>query len=222
MSLLKNLKNYFMTGLAILLPVVITILTLQFIVNFLTEPFVGMITPLLKHFHIDHYGTAYFPPDKLLLYSSKACILVLLFIFTIFIGIVTRWFLVRMTLNLWDRILNKIPVIKTIYKTTQDIIKTLFSPDEHSFQQVVLVPFPKEHIYALALISSTSPASCSQKVGAKLISVLIPTTPNPTAGFLLMYKEEDLIYIDMKPEEAIKYIVSCGMIAPDLKAKVGK
>lgn len=211
-----------MTGLAILLPVVITILILQFIVNFLTEPFIGMITPLLKHFHIDQYGTAYLPPDKLLLYTSKACILILLFMFTIFIGVITRWFLVRMTLNLWDRILNKIPVIKTIYKTTQDIIKTLFSPDEHSFQQVVLVPFPKEHIYALALISTTSPTSCSQKVGAKLISVLIPTTPNPTAGFLLMYKEEDLIYIDMKPEEAIKYIVSCGMIAPDLKAKVGK
>lgn len=211
-----------MTGLAILLPVVITILVLQFIVNFLTEPFIGMITPLLKYFHVDHYGTSYLPPDKLLKYTSKACILVLLFLFTILIGIVTRWFFIRIALNLWDRLLHKIPVIKTIYKTTQDIIKTLFSPDEHSFQQVVLVPFPKENIYALGLISRDSPASCSQKVGAKLISVLIPTTPNPTTGFLLMYKQEDMIYIDMKPEDAIKYIVSCGMIVPANNAKGAK
>lgn len=204
-----------MTGLAILLPLVITILVLEFIVDFLTEPFIGVIAPLLKHFHIDRYGAPYISPEKLLTYSSKACILVLLFLLTILIGIVTRWFLVRMALNLWDRILHKIPVIKTIYKTTQDIIKTLFSPDKHSFEQVVMVQFPTEGIYALGLISHESPASCSKKVGSKLISVLIPTTPNPTTGFLLMYKETDLIYVDMKPEQAIKYLVSCGVIAPE-------
>lgn len=214
MPFVKKLKNYFMTGLAILLPLVITILILEFIVNFLTEPFMGAIAPLLKHFHLDQYGMPYFPPEKFLKYISKACILVFLFLFTVLIGIVTRWFFIKFALNLWDRLLHKIPVIKTIYKTTQDIIKTLFSPDKNSFQQVVMVQFPKEGIYALGLIAQESPASCSKKVGEKLITVLVPTTPNPTAGFLLMYREKDLIYIDMKPEDAIKYIVSCGVITP--------
>ena len=222
MQLAKNLKSYFMTGLAILLPLAVTIVVIEFLINFLTEPFMGMISPVLKYFHIDQYGMPYISPEKFLKYTSKTCILVLLFVVTLIVGIVTRWFLIRLMLNLWDRILNKIPVIKTIYKTTQDIIKTLFSPNKNSFQQVVMVQFPKEGIYALGLISHESPASCSQKAGAKLISVLIPTTPNPTTGFLLMYKEKDLIYVDMKPDEAIKYIVSCGVIVPDHKPQILK
>ncbi len=220
MPMFKSLKNHFMTGLAVLLPLAITIVILEFIINFLTEPFMCMISPLLKHFHIDQFAMPYISPEKFLKYASKTCILVLIFGLTIVLGVITRWFLIRFLLNFWDRILNKIPVIKTIYKTTQDIIRTLFSSDKNSFQQVVMVPFPKEGIYALGLISREAPPFCSKKAGAKLISVLIPTTPNPISGFLLMYKENDLIYIDMKTDEAIKYIVSCGVISPEDKPKL--
>lgn len=215
----KNLKNYFMTGLAVLLPVVITIVVLEFIINFLTEPFMGMMTPVLKHFHIDQCLQPYISSEKCLKYIGKTCILILLFTLTIIVGIITRSFFIRFLFNLWDRILTKIPVVKTIYKTTQDIIRTLFSSDKNSFQQVVMVPFPKEGIYALGLISRKAPSCCSKKAKAKLTSVLIPTTPNPITGFLLMYKEEDLIYVDMKTDEAIKYIVSCGVISPEDKLK---
>ena len=113
-----------------------------------------------------------------------------------------------------DSILNRIPIVNTVYKTTQDIIKTLFVSDKNTFKQVVMVPFPREDIFVLGLIARESPETCCNAIKNELISVLVPTTPNPTTGFLLMVKKSDLIHIDMKPEEAIKYIVSCGVIVP--------
>ncbi len=98
----------------------------------------------------------------------------------------------------------------------QDIIRTLFAKDKSAFQQVVMIPFPSPGIYVLGFATQEAPATCSEKVGKELISVLIPTTPNPTSGFLLMFPKEDLIYVDMKPEEAIKFIISCGVIVPEI------
>jgi uncharacterized membrane protein len=119
-----------------------------------------------------------------------------------------------------DKILQKIPLINKVYKTTQEIIKTIFVTDRTSFKQVVMVPFPKPGTYVMGLISRHSPAICSEKAQTPLVSVLIPTTPNPTTGFLLMYKEEDLIHLDLRPEEAIKYIVSAGVITPEHTQKI--
>jgi uncharacterized membrane protein len=102
-----------------------------------------------------------------------------------------------------------------VYKTSQDIIKTIFVSDKNSFKQVVMVPFPRPGVYVIGLIARESPTCCSKAANAELISVLVPTTPNPTTGFLLMFKKEDLVYVDIKPEEAIKYIVSCGVILPE-------
>ena len=78
-----------------------------------------------------------------------------------------------------------------------------------------MAPFPTESTYSLGLVSRESPKTCEEAKGSELISVFVPTTPNPTTGFLLMYKKEDLIFIDMKTEDAIKYIVSCGVIVPE-------
>ncbi len=77
-----------------------------------------------------------------------------------------------------------------------------------------MVPFPKPGNYMIGLIAREAPEACSEKMNEELISVLIPTTPNPTTGFLVMYKKEELIFLDMKPEDAIKFIVSCGVIIP--------
>ncbi len=78
-----------------------------------------------------------------------------------------------------------------------------------------MAPFPTEDVYSLALVSRESPKSCQEAKNSELISVFVPTTPNPTTGFLLMYKKEDLVFIDMSTEDAIKYIVSCGVIVPE-------
>jgi uncharacterized membrane protein len=210
-----SMKKYFITGLVILLPLAVTIAIVVFTVNFLTKPFVGIVSSFLKGFNILNRGFLFMSPEQVVLYGSKLLVLICLFIFTLFLGMIARWFFFKALISLSDKILHKIPLVNKVYKTTQEIIKTIFVTDKSSFKQVVMVPFPKSGTYVMGLVSRESPKACSDQVGGELYSVLVPTTPNPTTGFLLMYKKEEMIFLDLKPEHAIKYIVSCGVITPE-------
>lgn len=208
------MKKHFVTGLVFLLPLVVTIAVIIFLVNFLTQPFIGLVSTILTKGHLVNRGFFFLTSEQVVRYTSQLIVLILLFLFTVLLGMITRWFLFHYIFKVGDRILSRIPIVNTVYKTTQDIIKTLFVSDKNTFKQVVMVPFPRKDIFVLGLIARESPETCSQAANDELISVLVPTTPNPTTGFLLMVKKSDLIHIDMKPEEAIKYIVSCGVIVP--------
>lgn len=208
------MKKYFVTGIVILLPLVVTIAVVIFLVNFLTQPFIGAVSATLAQHNIFSHGFLFLSQEQLVSYGSKIIILILLFLFTVVIGMITRWFLIHALLRLGDKILHRIPFVNTVYKTTQDIINTLFVSDKNTFKQVVMVPFPRADVFVLGLVARDSPRSCSEAAGNELVSVFVPTTPNPTTGFLLMFKRQDLILIDMKPEEALKFIVSCGVIIP--------
>lgn len=215
----RLMKKFFLTGLAILLPLAVTIAVVVFIVNFLTKPFVGFVSQFLSQTALKEIGFLFFSPQQVLLYGSKLIILIALFLITIILGFIARWFLFRLVIRISDAIIHKIPLVNKVYKTTQEIIKTLFSSDKNSFKQVVMAPFPNEKCYCLGLVSRDSPQTCQDAANKKLISVFIPTTPNPTTGFLLMFQKEDLIFIDLKTEDAIKYIVSCGVIIPETQIK---
>lgn len=208
------MKKYFITGLIILLPLAMTIAIVAFIVNFLTQPFMGLVSHFLSEFNIVNKGLFLLGPEQTIRYVSQFIILIGLAFTTIALGMIARWFFFKGLINLSDQILHRIPVINKVYKTSQEIIKTLFSSDKNSFKTVVMVPFPNPGSYAIGLIARESPKECSTHAGETLVSVLIPTTPNPTTGYLLMYKESEVISLRMKPEEAIKYIVSCGVIIP--------
>lgn len=207
-------KKYFITGLVILLPLAVTIAILSFLVNLLTKPFVDIVLNFFSHIPALNHGFLFLSPDQFIKYTSRLLILIFLFFFTVGLGIVARWIFFKSFLELSDRLLHRIPVVNKVYKTTQDIIKTLFVSDKKSFQQVVMVAFPYPGVYVLGLIARDAPAACSSKIDEELISVLVPTTPNPTTGFLLLIKKSDLIHVDMSPEDAIKFIVSCGVIVP--------
>ena len=214
------MKKYFITGLVILLPLAVTIAIVVFTVNFLTKPFIGMVSNFLHDLNLLNRGFLFMSPEHVVLYGSKLLILICLFLFTLLLGMFARWFFFKSLLSLSDKVLHRIPLINKVYKTTQEIIKTIFITDKSSFKQVVMVPFPKEGTYVMGLISRESPQVCSENVGEEMFSVLVSTTPNPTTGFLLMYKKSDLIFLDLKPEQAIKYIVSCGVITPEYPQKL--
>lgn len=211
------MKKYFITGLVILLPATVTIAILIFVVNFLTKPFVGFVTKILSQTKVKDLSFYFFSSEQVIRYGSELLIIIALVLATLIIGFITQWFFINALVSLGDRILKRIPIINKVYKTTQDIIKTVFITDKKSFKQVVLVPFPDKTTYSMGLVSRPSPEVCSEAKGSELITVLIPTTPNPTSGFLLMFKKEDLIYLDIKTEDAIKYLVSCGVIVPPSK-----
>lgn len=214
------MRKYFITGLVILLPLTVTILIIGFVINLLTKPFVGMVSSFLTHLEIINQGFLFLSPEQLIRYGSQLLILIMLFFVTVGLGMFTRWFLTNALLKLGDRILHKVPLVNKVYKTTQEITRTLFVSDKNSFKQVVMVPFPKKGSYMIGLVVRTAPTQCKESTNEDLISVLVPTTPNPTTGFLLLFPKEEIIYLDISPEDAIKYIVSCGVIVPEEKPSI--
>jgi uncharacterized membrane protein len=215
------MKKYFITGLVILLPLTLTILIVAFVVNFLTKPFIGLVVKILSATKIQQLHTHILSSEQIIRYGSQIVILIGLFLFTLLLGLFARWFIFNGLIKISDKILHKIPLVNKVYKTTQEIVKTLFITDKNSFKQVVMVPFPSKGLYSLGLVSRKAPDTCLDAAKKDLISVFVPTTPNPTTGFLLLFKREDLIYLDMKTEEAVKYVVSCGVIVPgDKKEKL--
>jgi uncharacterized membrane protein len=209
------MKKHFITGLLILLPLALTIAVVVFIVNFLTQPFIGIVSALVLQYMPLGAQTPFVQSPQVIKTVSEIIILITLVIFTFFLGMLARWFFFKSLISFGDAILHRIPVINKVYKTCQEIIKTLFVTDKDSFKQVVLVPFPNDNSYVLGLISRESPRACKEATQKDLITVLVPTAPNPTTGYLFLYDRHKITPIDMKTEEAIKFIVSCGVVTPE-------
>ena len=207
------MKKYFFTGFVILLPIAVTLAVIGFLVSFLTKPFMGIVTRLLSNRSIPSLGI--FTSEQIVETISRCIILAALFVFILMLGIFARWFFFHTLLKTGDKILYRIPLVNKVYKTTKDIIHTLFASKKESFKQVVMIPFPTKHCYCLGLITREAPKTCQDASGREMVTVFIPTTPNPTTGYLLVCPVSDLIFLKMKGEEAIKYIVSCGAIQPE-------
>jgi uncharacterized membrane protein len=201
------MKKYFFTGLVTLLPLAVTILAVMFIVNLLTKPFLGIVTHFLNLLPIES--------KHLIRIISQISILVFLFLFTLSLGMIARRFFLKTFMKIGDRLMNRIPLVNKIYKTVKEIFHTLLSGDKKTFQQVVMMPFPHRGCYALGLVSQEAPKTCNESSNQELVSIFIPATPNPLTGFLLMRPRSELIYLDMRSEDAIKYIVSCGVVPPE-------
>jgi uncharacterized membrane protein len=210
------MKREFLTGLAILLPIVVTLIILAFVVNLLTAPFLGMVEGILTHFDLLDSKFLFLSGQQVLEISSKVIILVVLIALTILLGAVARIFFIRYLLQSTDVLFHKIPVLNKIYMAIQEVLKTLLKSKKSNFSQVVLVPFPHERALSLGLL--TGKLSLQDSKTAKMqdyASVFVPGTLNPTMGFIVLYRPEQLIYIDMKVDEAFKFIVSCGLMLPD-------
>lgn len=204
------MKKYFLTGLVTLLPLAVTFWVIAIVVRFLTKPFEEFVISFLNSFP----GFGHLPsgPSRVI---SEILILIVLFLFTLFLGFIARRYFFHQLIKFGDMILYKIPLVNKVYKTSKDIVLSLFNNKSQSFKQVVLINFPYNGAYCLGLISSEAPSTCSNSIDTAMVSVFIPTTPNPTTGYLLMCRKSDLIHLKMKAEDAIKYVVSCAVIQPE-------
>lgn len=202
------MKKYFITGMVILLPLAITLALVTFILNFFTQPFIGILSNFLENndWYIQHKSIFKFFLQIILLFG--------IFFFTVLLGFLAKLMIFNSLIDIYDQILKRIPIIKTVYKATQQVLKTIFGSKSESFKHVVMVEYPSSNSYCIGLVSGSAPASCSisNYSNQNLLTVFIPTTPNPTSGFLIMYPKEKVIFLDMKIEEAFKYIISCGVL----------
>lgn len=213
------MRKYFITGLAILLPAVLTLMIFWVIINLLTKPFVGLIEQTLNSFDLLNTPLGFFTVKELITFFSRVIILIILFLVITVIGFLARLVVFHYFIRLGNYILHQIPFINKIYKATQDVIETLFKDKASSFSQAVLIPFPHEDNLCLGLITNDPKTEKPITDTHGNISVFVPATPNPTMGFMLLYKREQLLFLDMSVEEALKFIVSCGVMAEKIAIK---
>lgn len=207
------IRKYFITGLIILLPLVLTLGVLIFIFNLLTEPLAGLVAAFFDHYNIMADGFLFINGHHLQEFVSQVLVLLFLFFFTVLLGWVTRYFFFELIADFWNYLVHKIPVISGIYKTCQELINTLFSSNANAFKKVVMVPFPSPTAKSIGFVTQEN------LLGGRT-AVFVPTAPNPTSGFLILYKPEELESLDIPIDTAFKYIISCGVI--EASPKIGE
>lgn len=200
------MKKYFISGTVFLLPIAITLAIVRFTVDLLTTPFQSLFSTILHALKMTEQGWY--------TQASSLIILTALFFFIILVGLLVRSYVSRKIIKMGEYLIAHVPLIGAIYKASQDVIHTLIASPSASFKQVVLVPFPNKDSYCLGLLVKDSPKECNQILQQELVSVFVPTTPNPTTGFIMMFAKDDVRYTSLSVEDALKYIISCGMIVP--------
>ena len=191
-SFFTRLRNYFIAGIVVLIPLGITVYLTIFIITISSKVLPKEINP-------NHYLPYNIPGLE---------IIISLFIIT-FIGWLSLSFLGRKFLNLFNNILKKIPILRTIYSAIGQMTQTFTNTDSKR-KNVVLIEYPRKGSWAVGFATKDNVGEITAKTNKKLVNVFVPTTPNPTSGFLLMFPKEEVIYLDMTFEEASKFIVSAG------------
>ncbi len=198
-----KLRKNFITGLAVLFPAVVTIWFIRFIlvkINLmLLEPIAGM----LKHYLFDNIALEYF---------VKAALFAIIIFIIVLIGYGTRVLLLRKLFSYFEKLFFKVPMIGKIYSALKEMSQAFLGYSKGIFKRVVLVQYPRKGIYSIGFVTSEAKGEVQDKTVEKLISVLIPTTPTPLSGFLILVPEEELIDLDMTIEEGLKLVISGGIL----------
>ena len=195
-SILVKFRNYFFTGVVVLIPIGITLYFTLFLIN-ISSKF------LPKEINPNHY----------LPYDIPGVEILISIVLITFIGWLSLSFIGRKLLEVINKILKRIPILRTIYSALSQMTET-FTKDESGKKNVVLIEYPRKGLWALGFATKDNTGEISDKTKKNLVNVFVPTTPNPTSGFLLMFPKEDVIYLDMTFEEASKFIVSAGTSDP--------
>lgn len=208
------MKKYLIAGLIILLPAVLTIMVFAFLIDLFTAPFLDGVRNVIYAFGAQSHH--HFPPE-LVTFVARIIILILICIFTLILGMLARWFFFRSLIHLTDKILSKIPFIRTIFKVCKDVATAVFSSEKKrtAFQYAVMAPFPSKKSECVSFVTGEIPKACSDKVPEKMCAVFIPTAPHPISGYLVLMPEKNITKIEMTNEEAVKFTVSCGVILPE-------
>ncbi len=201
-GILARLRNYFLTGLVIAAPIAITISTTLWIIE-LIDNWVLRFVPKI------------YLPETYLQFSIPGLGVIFAIFWLIVLGALTANFVGRAVVNLGTSWLEKMPGVRTIYKALKQIFETLISQGKASFKQVVLIEYPRKGIFAIAFISTDTKGEVARKLDDEMVSVFLPTTPNPTSGFLLFVPKKDVKVLDMSVEDGAKLVISAGLVNPE-------
>ncbi len=194
------MKKYFITGLLVLVPLFITVWVISGLVGMMDQSL--LLLP-----------ETWRPKAQLgLEIPGMGALLTLLIIFVT--GLIATNFFGKRLILVWEALLARVPVVKSIYASVKQVSDTLFSDSGNAFRQAVLVQFPRPGVWTIAFVTGKPGGDVANHLAGDYVSVYVPTTPNPTGGYFLMLPRADLVDLDMSVDEALKYIISMGVVAP--------
>ena len=197
---MKRLRNYFISGLLFWVPLALSVIVIKFSLEFINK-----LVP-----------TKYIPETLFNLntnFPGSGIVLVLIVILVT--GVIVSNFLGRKLVALWERILNKIPGFRNVYKVLKKVSDTVFNSSTESFRKAFLIQYPSKGIWVIAFQSGDYKGEAESIIGEEMINLFVPTTPNPTSGFFVMMPIKDAFELDMSVEEAFKIVISAGVVTPD-------
>ena len=198
------LRRYLIAGLLIWLPLGVTLLVFKLLV--------GLVEQLIE------LVPAQYHPEALLgleiPYLDVILTIIAMLLVTLLTGLVVTNLFGRKLVQIWESMLGRIPVVRSIYQSAKQVAETVFSSTGKSFRKVLLIEYPRKGLYTLAFQTGNSAGEVQAKSGEQVTTVFVPTTPNPTSGFIIFVPSKDVIELDMNVDEALKMVISLGMVEP--------
>ncbi|WP_335946817.1 MULTISPECIES: DUF502 domain-containing protein [Salipiger] len=202
-GLLASLRASFLTGLVVIAPISLTIWLIWTMFGWVD----GFVLPLIPD---------QFNPEAYIGINLRGLGVIFFLVFTILVGWVAKGLIGRSLIRFAETLVERTPVVRTIYSGIKQIAETVFAQSERSFEKACLVQYPRKGIWAIGFISTQAKGEVLERAETMggLMSVFVPTTPNPTSGFLLFFPEEDVVELDMSIEDAAKLVISAGLVYP--------
>jgi uncharacterized membrane protein len=198
---MHHLRRYLIAGLLIWLPLGVTVLVVRLLVGTMDQTL--LLLP------------ERFRPDTLLGFHIPGLGLVLTVLVVLATGMLVANLFGRRLVALWERLLARIPLVRSIYMAVKQLAETMFSSGGQSFRKVLLIEYPRQGLWTLAFQTGTGVGEAQRKTGREVVNVYVPTTPNPTSGFFLMVPVEDVVELDMSVDDGLKMIISMGVVVPN-------
>lgn len=199
--MMSLIRRYFLSGLLVWLPIWVTILVIKFLVDILSNTLL-----MLPH---------KYQPDTLIGFHVPGIGVIITLLVIFLTGVIVANFIGRRLVMIGDAIIAHIPLVRTIYASVKQVLQTLFTPGGQSFRKVLLVEYPRPGMWSLAFQTGDGAPEVEKSLqGEAMVSLFIPTTPNPTSGFLMMVPRKDVIELDMSVDQALKFVISLGVMQP--------
>lgn len=196
---MKNLRKYFISGLLFWIPLGLSIVVIKFFLELVND-----IVPA------EYLPEALFHLDSVVPGSGIVWVILIIVV----TGALVSNFIGRKLVEIWEKILNRIPGFRGIYNALKQLSDTVLSPSGNSFKKALLVEYPRKGMWTIAFQTNDFQGEIAQKIGQELVNIYVPTTPNPTSGFFIMLPKTDVIELDMSVDEAFKFIISTGVVEP--------
>ncbi len=195
------IRRYLVAGLLVWLPLVATFFVIRLLVQWMDNSL--LLLP-------ENYR-----PENLLGFAIPGLGVALSLLILLFTGLIAANLFGRKLVSLWERVLSRIPLVRSIYSAVKQLVETMFSDSGQSFRKVLLVEFPRRGLWTLAFQTGTEQGEAQLKTGRDVVTVYIPTTPNPTGGYFVLVPREDVRELDMSVDEGLKMLLSMGAVTPE-------